>query len=69
MSLANRLTGMTDEELAEYEFRPVRTKDDVSHIGPCPRDVRMAMGLIITSEDLKEERERLLKPLRGLLRR
>lgn len=67
--LTQRLTGITDAGLLEYDFPRVHSRSQVNFNGPIPRDVRMAAGLIVFSDEIDKTRKALRKDPKGFLRR
>lgn len=61
--VAERLTGMTESQLREYQFRRVTSKKDVYY----PRivhprgNVRLGAGMMVGEDDLQSIRRRLAR--------
>ena len=54
--LAKEILEMTDGEIRENNTPRAHSKDQLSNYGLHPRNVRVASGLVVTSDDLDKER-------------
>ena len=66
--IARLLTGMTETELREYDYRTVRSVKDVDMTRPARGSVRLGSGLIIGNDDLDDERRRYNVPVDSITR-
>lgn len=62
-TIARRLTGLTKNQLREYEFHRVNYKEELSESRGVSlrQNVRLSTGLIVDVKDLDLERQRLSK--------
>jgi hypothetical protein len=60
-NIANRILGMTDAKILELETPRVHSSDQVSLYGQTSRNVRINAGLVVFSDDIDKEREKLRK--------
>ncbi len=69
--IAERLTGLNEVELREYEFTTVGSLADTSTFVECParQNVRFATGRLVAGSDLEHEREMLRRPLESFLKK
>lgn len=58
--IARRLTGITEKELREYNFPSAKPGN--IFFGTTHRNIKISAGLILTPEDLEQERLRSIIP-------
>ncbi|MCR4323119.1 MAG: hypothetical protein NUV61_03465 [Candidatus Azambacteria bacterium] len=62
--IAQRLTGLSGRELFNVDFKSLHSIKDVCRSDCCYQDIRIFAGLIIGTDGLNKQREKLRKTLK-----